>query len=160
MRLCKSKMRWLIASILLIQNLIFNGSVMAVEPDYSKIIKAIAQDIAALKIEFKQLRMFSPAQDADLERLTISYSYRTHQPRHRPGWAGSVPNPNADGVWFYIDFHDRNSMAQIHTQPVTIPLCYGDKRVSFLILEGKKTRSVGERIGAILEKHGVKQCEN
>jgi len=102
--------------------------------------------------------MFSPAACADLERLTITYSYSTHEPQGRPGWAGSVPNPNADGVWFYIDFHDPDSQAQIHTQPVTVPLCFGDKRVSFLILEGKKTKPVGEKIRTILEKHGIKLC--
>jgi hypothetical protein len=156
----KQKIRLVFSITLLIGCLFMNASLTAVEPDYSKIIQAIAQDIAGLKTEFKQLKMFSPATCADLERLTISYGYSTHQPQHRAGWRAGVPNPNEDGVWFYIDLHDPNSQAQIHTQPVTMPLCFGDKRVSFLILEGKKTKSVGGRIGAILRKHGIKTCNN
>ncbi len=160
MKLRKRKIGPGIALFLLVINLIMTCMLMAAEQEYREILQAIALDIAGLKAQFPQLKTFSPAACADLERLAISYSYSTHQPQHRAGWTAGVPNPNPDGVWFYIDFHDRNSMAQIHTQPATVPLCHGDKRVSFLILEGKKTKSVGNRIRTILEKNGVKQCEH
>jgi hypothetical protein len=73
----KQKIRLVFSITLLIGCLFMNASLTAVEPDYSKIIQAIAQDIAGLKTEFKQLKMFSPATCADLERLTISYGYST-----------------------------------------------------------------------------------
>ena len=160
MRFWKWYIRLAVAFILLIGSLFMRGTVMVAEPEYSKIIRAIAQDIEDLKPEFTQLKKFSPAMCVDLKRLTISYEYRTHEPKGRAGWAGSVPNPNPDGVWFFIDIHDPDSQAQIHTQPVSLPLCIGDKRVSFLILEGKKTKSMGEKIRAILRKHGIKPCDN
>ena len=75
------------------------------------------------------------------------------------GWAGGVPNPDSDGIWFYVDLHDADSQAQIHTQPVTANLCLGKKRVSFLILEGEGTNSVAGRIHAILTAHGVTFCK-
>jgi Calcium/calmodulin dependent protein kinase II association domain len=55
---------------------------------------------------------------------------------------GGVPNPDADGVWFFIDFHRPDSQLQIDSQAVVPPYCFGDKLVLFVILEGKKTKSV------------------
>jgi hypothetical protein len=69
-----------------------------------------------------------------------------------------VPNPNDDGVWFYIDFHDPHSTRQIHTQPMIAKYCLGDQRLSFLILEGKKSKPVGGNIWQILQQHGVEPC--
>ena len=109
---------------------------------YEEAIVAIATSIASHKRQFPQLRNFSVAQHCDRKGLTIRYGYKTHRARHRGGWSSGVPNPDRDGVWFYIDFHDPDSMAQIHTQPVVEPLYYGDKKVMFLILEGKDTEKV------------------
>ena len=127
--------------------------------DYWKTLQAIARDIAKLETDFPQLKDFSPAKNTDAQRLALSYGYRTHQAQHRGGWTSEVPNPDDDGIWFYIDFHNPDSQAQIHTQPVVAKLCLADKRVSFLILEGRNTKPVAGRIGNILRSHGVKECD-
>ncbi len=122
-------------------------------------IKAIASDIAGLRTEFPQLHDFSATQNVLFDKLAIDYAYHTH--RHtgpKGGWVAHAPNPDDDGVWLYIDFHDPDSAAQIHTQPATPATCFGEKRATFLILEGKQTKPLGERIKAILDAHGVKPC--
>lgn len=119
------------------------------EYDYAAAIKAIASDIAGLRTDFPQLREFSATQNVLFDRLAVDYAYRTH--RHRGsggGWQAQAPNPDDDGVWLYIDFHDADSRAQIHTQPMAPALCLGDKRVTFLLLEGDRTKPLGERVGA------------
>ena len=122
---------------------------------YGKAILSIGKAIEALKGEYPQLRSFSVRGNANKAGLYITYNFNTHQPAHRAGWAGAVPNPDANGIWFYIDFHDPDSPAQIHTQPVTAPLYFGKKRVSFLILEGNDTKPVSAAISRILNAHGV-----
>lgn len=121
-------------------------------------MKGIARDIANLKASYPQLRDFSVTKNMNASELKVSYGYRTHKPEGRGGWTSQVPNPDEDGIWFYIDFHEVDSTAQIHTQPMTVPVCIGDKRVSFLSLEGTKTRSLGGTIHKILEKHGTYEC--
>jgi hypothetical protein len=69
-----------------------------------------------------------------------------------------VPHPDADGVWFHLNLHDPGSLAQIDTQPASLPICLGAKRVTFLILEGKETKPRGRRIQAILTRHGARRC--
>lgn len=128
--------------------------------DYSKTLQSIAQDIATLKNEFPQLVEFLPTKNAEDERLVISYGYHTHRAEHIGGWTSGVPNPDDDGVWFYIDFHEADSQAQIHTQPMTIDnMCLGAKRASFLMLEGQKTKSLEGPMWTILQNHGVKKCD-
>src|SRR5262249_33793016 len=140
-------------------NCFFTRCAMAqTKQEYSEAIKAIARDIAGLKKEFPQLKDFSPTENIYLENLSVSYQFHTHRATHRGGWTAGVPNPDEDGIWFYIDFHEPNSQAQIHTQPVTPNLCLLDKKVSFLILEGNKTKPIGGRIWSILKSHGVKPC--
>lgn len=122
---------------------------------YVETLRAVAKDIAALRNDFPQLKQFV-ADLADVENLRISYGYRTHTPNHRGGWTSGVPNPDDDGVWFHLDFHDDDSMAQIHTQPV-VPLGrLGKKVVMLLILEGVKTKPLSGRIWEILKKNGVR----
>lgn len=121
-------------------------------------IAAIGKDIAALKAEYPQLTEFSVSKDVQSKELVIRYDYHTHQARHAGGWTAGVPNPDDDGIWFRIDFHDPASNLQIHTQPVLPPYCFEDKKLSFLILEGKKTKLVADAIWTIFLKHGVKYC--
>jgi hypothetical protein len=133
----------------------------ASEYDYAATIKAIASDIAGLKTDFPQLRDFSATQNVLFDKLAIDYAYHTH--RHRGsvgGWQAEAPNPDDDGVWLYIDFHDVDSTAQIHTQPVMPALCFGDKRAAFLLLEGDQMKPLSQRVRAILDAHGVKPCGN
>ena len=123
-----------------------------------KTIAAIGQDVANLKVSFPQLGQFTVSQNVQSERLTIEYSYHTHRSPRAGGWTAGVPNPDDDGVWFFIDFHDPKSTAQIHTQPDYPDNCLEDKKVSFLILEGKDTKRVSGAIWAILRRHGIKRC--
>jgi len=89
----------------------------------------------------------------------ITYAFRTHAPEKHGGWTSGVPNPDDDGIWFFIDFHEASSTAEIHTQPMTgPPMCIGAKRVSFLILEGKATSPAYGAIWKVLRAQGVKDC--
>ena len=127
----------------------------------AKILKGIARDIEKLKSDFPQLRDFSVRKHFKSSQRpvpAIVYSFHTHAPKPTGGWTAGVPNPDRDGVWFYIDLHDPDSTAQIHTQPETMSICLGDKRVSFLSLEGAGTKSLDPAIREILRKHGVHQC--
>ncbi|MBI3552531.1 MAG: hypothetical protein HY077_08425 [Elusimicrobia bacterium] len=148
-----------LAGVLVAGAWLVGGSVMAAEQSYSKILRAVARDIARLRGEFPQLKEFSSTRSVDPEHLTIGYAYHTHEPRRRGGWTAQVPNPDDDGVWLYIDFHEPDSQAQIHTQPMTPDFCLAGKRVSFLILEGSKTKSLQGRIWSILKGRGVRPCE-
>ena len=124
--------------------------------DYRKFIRDVSRKISGLKVKYPQLQEFSVEKNADSERLRITYDFRTHRSERSGGWVSGVPNPDPDGIWFYIDLHDPDSTAQIHTQPFTYPqLAFGDKLVSFLILEGAQTRSVREEILSILKRHGA-----
>jgi len=159
--LSTSKLKWgvtgsAIGLFLIIESGLIGIRTPAAEPDYLKTLKTIAGQIEDLKHEFPQLKDFSKEEHTNVERLTISYGYHTHKPRHRGGWTSGVPNPDDDGVWFYIDFHERDSNAQIHTQPVVRPAVFGGKNASFLILEGKNSRRLESRIWAILESNGVR----
>lgn len=126
--------------------------------DYRRSIEAIAQDIEGLKDSHSQLQNFSVAEHVKTDKHQISYGYRTHTSTGRGGWTSAVPNPDEDGIWFYIDFHDPASTLQIHTQPPVIPYCVGAMRLSFLSLEGPKTKSVEGAIWNILKKHGATRC--
>lgn len=124
--------------------------------DYTEICVDIAKDIELLKGQFPQLKEFESSKNLDKQGCKISYAYRCHWPTQRPGWAGGVPNPDPEGIWFYIGVWDENdpaeSSAQINTQPV-LPLWHiKNRRVTYLILEGEKTSSVGARIFEILKK--------
>lgn len=122
---------------------------------YADAIRSIAAAIERLKPEYPQLAGFSAARNANVDRLTITYDHHTHRARHRGGWTSGVPNPDDDGLWFHLDFHDPSSTAQIHTQPVVPELRYREKRVMFLILEGKATRPVAPALNRILGEHGA-----
>src|SRR5262249_51572008 len=80
-------------------------------------VRASAADIAALAPEFPQLAQFR-ASDQRMDDLRIDYDYRTHRSSIRGGWRAAAPEPDADGIWFAINFHDPDSIAQIDTQPV------------------------------------------
>jgi hypothetical protein len=69
-----------------------------------------------------------------------------------------APEPDGDGLWFAINFHDPDSLAQIDTQPAMPRWCIGEKRVTFLVLEGRNAKPLAGRLWSILTKHGVKDC--
>jgi hypothetical protein len=123
---------------------------------YTRTLMAIAQDIEALGPDYSQLSEFSAETHCDLSALTIGYAYKTHAPEPRPGWAGGVPSPDADGVWFLIDFHPSDSTSQIHTQPLMEPLWIHQLEVSFLMRQGSDTRNLYPALQEILDRHGVR----
>jgi hypothetical protein len=149
------------AGIVLLAVALFANTDMttAAEAGPAHVIQAIGRDIAKLKNRFPQLSQFSVSQHVHPDRLSIDYGYRTHRAEHGGGWTAGVPNPDDDGIWFFIDFHAPDSTAQIHTQPAQLSQsCLGDKRLSFLILEGKSTKSVNGALWRILKQHGVRPC--
>jgi hypothetical protein len=131
-------------------------SPMKVMRSLAEVIEYICVDIEKLKPLYPQLDEFTASKHCDSQQLQISYAFHTHQAEGRGGWTSGVPNPDNDGIWFYIDFHDANSMAQIHTQPVTAPLHFRDKVVSFLILEGADSKPLAAELYKILKTRGVR----
>jgi len=141
--------------------LVWEAPSLADMSEYREFIMKVSEDISKLKQKYPQLVEFSPEWHVDTTNFKISYGYHTHKSHRSGGWASSVPNPDPDGIWFYIDLHDHNSTAQIHTQPVTgADLRVGDKRVAFLILEGTKTESIAGEISSILKRYGAKSIEH
>ncbi len=129
---------------------------MADESKYHEFIKITSEEITMLKKTYPQLKEFSIDEHVDIENLKIDYSYHTHESDRGVGWTSGVPNPYLDGVWFYIDLHDKNSTAQIHTQPVTgISFIFGNKNICFLILEGSETKSISDDILSIFKRNGA-----
>ena len=120
-------------------------------------MERIAAAIEQAKGAYPQLAGFSAKEHFDRQELVISYGYKTHRSKRRGGWASGVPNPDPDGVWFYVDFHDPDSQAQIHTQPWVEDLRYRDKKVMVLILEGSRTKSFALKLHQILLQHGVRR---
>ena len=120
-----------------------------------QLLSRIAEGIEGLRGEFPQLAEFKISDHCDADRLVISYAYRTRHSKFRGGWSSGVPNPDADGLWFYIDVHDPSSTAQIHTQPVVPRYRYEDKEVMLLMLEGAETKPLAGAVVQILLDHGV-----
>ena len=152
-----ARLHWGILVAALLALLLYGEPGVADDLKYRRFIEGVTEDISKLKLQFPQLQEFSPARNADTAELKISYGYRTHRAQQAGGWTSGVPNPDPDGIWFYIDLHHPDSNAQIHTQPVTgYNLKVGDKTVSFLILEGKATTPVAGEISKILSRRGAK----
>jgi hypothetical protein len=128
---------------------------------YMKICEKIAKDIELLKLkeEYPQLKNFSLKHNLNKEACKINYEYKCHLSNKYGGWTSQVPNPDTDGIWFYISLWDESdpieSYSQINTQPI-IPKWYiRSRRVTYLILEGEKTKSIDKEILKILKKHGL-----
>lgn len=136
---------------------VFPGFAAAADSAAARIIEEIGREIEKLKTTFPQLEEFSGAH-VNVDRLTISYSHRTHEPERSGGWTSGVPHPDPAGIWFHIDLHDASSTAELHTQPMSAPVCLGDWKVTFLIREGSETNSVYAAIWKILADHGVEEC--
>ena len=118
---------------------------------------AIAEDIEKLGHNFRQLADF----DATTARTGchIDYARHTHRAAQTGGWSAGVPAPDPDGIWFHIGIWDPNdpaeAMSQINTQPDVPPRWIGDRKVTFLILEGNDVTPVASVITAVLRRHGL-----
>lgn len=130
-------------------------TVVAHAEDHRQALLAIARDIEGLRDRYPQLAGFSATASCDPERLVITYQHRVGPPGGRGGWVAGLPQPEPDGIWLYLDFHDRGSTAQIHTQPVVPERRRGDKRVMVLLVEGARARSLAPALEDILRRHGV-----
>ena len=129
---------------------------MADESKYCEFIKNISKEIEILKDKYPQLKKFSTNRHVDIKNLKVDYSYHTHEPERTGGWTSGVPNPDSDGIWLYIDLHDKESTAQIHTQPLTgISIKFDDKNICFLILQGSETKSISGEIMSIFKRNGA-----
>lgn len=127
------------------------------ESKYHAFMRTVSEEITTLKKTYPQLKEFSQDKHADMEKLKIDFSYHTYEPERAGGWTSGVPNPYPDGVWLYIDLHDKDSTAQIHTQPISgMSLVFGDKTICFLILEGSATDSISGEMISIFERNGAK----
>jgi hypothetical protein len=116
--------------------------------------RAIASDLETLTRQFPQLANYRAV---DQEDCHVSYKHKTHRSTARGGWSAGVPHPDDDGIFLYIGIWDPNGsdMRQIDTQPFTGDRWIGDRRVTYLILEGKKVTSADAAITKILERHGM-----
>lgn len=125
----------------------------------ARAIAAIAADIEAMRPGYPQLSEFVAERNTEPARMTISYGAHTHAPRPSGGWTAGVPEPDEDGVWFSIDLHDPRSTLELHTQPMVGERhCFRGLELSFLLREGRATRSLNAPLWGILKKHGVRAC--
>jgi len=119
--------------------------------------RAIARDLDVLTRQYPQLADYRAV---DWKACKIHYAYRTHRATTRGGWSSGVPHPDDDGIWFYLGIWDpadpTEASAQIHTQPVTADWWIGERRVTFLILEGKGTTRASGAIVDVLRRHGLR----
>jgi hypothetical protein len=125
--------------------------------DYTALCHAIAGDIELLRRQYPQLAEYR-AVDALRRDCTIDFGWHTHRAAQTGGWSAGVPTPDADGIWFYIGIYDPNgpdAQSQINTQPVVPNWWLGDRKVTFLLLEGAHTHSVASELHAILEHRGM-----
>ena len=129
------------------------------QADGETIIGQIARSIELVKPEYPQLAKFSYDLHYDPETLTIQYGNNTHRSQHQGGWSAGVPNPDEDGIWFYIDLHDPDSTRQIHTQPIVARYRYHDMEVMFLILQGETTTEIRMAIDEIFASFGVERVK-
>lgn len=136
--------------------LVMSSSARAEEMNYAQIITEIGRDLAALAQDHPLLQDFSCTKHVHPESLRIDYAFRTHSTPWKKGWLGGVPNPDPDGIWLYIDFHDPDSKAQIHTQPLVPRAPIGTKEVILLLLQGENTPPLESRIRDILDAHGIR----
>jgi hypothetical protein len=128
------------------------GAARGEHVSHEKFIESVAEGIAKLKEAYPQLAGFSREKNVDAGELKISYSFRARRAASGAGWRAGVPKPGPDGLWLYIDLHDPESMAQLHTQPSVKKLGRVDgKDVAFLIREGSATKKVAGAISALLE---------
>ena len=136
-----------------------NGSVSLPPPEpdaaLAEAIRSIGRDIAGLKPAYPQLAEFDAERNVHAASLLISYNHKTHRATVPGGWRAQVPNPDPDGVWFHIDFHPADSRSQLHTQPFTGRFVFRDQNVSYLMLEGTRTKSLHTAIWNILRQNGV-----
>jgi len=132
---------------------LFSGLSWAAGDEHRQALRAIAGEIEILKMEYPQLAEFYAAKYINLEQCYIEYSYHTHPAANKGGWAGKVPNPNDDGIWFFIDFHDPASDRQIHRQPLVSTVALAGDQVAFmLMLEGRATRKIEGKIWSIIKQ--------
>jgi hypothetical protein len=127
--------------------------------DYPTECKRIADELEVLDRQFPQMADYRSV-DAHHD-CRLSYEHHTHRSRRAGGWSAEVPNPDPDGVWFHIGLWDpndpREANAQINTQPMLPDWWIGERRVTFLILEGEHTKSVADAIIAVLKRHHLRE---
>jgi hypothetical protein len=121
---------------------------------------AIASDIELLRARFPQLVEYRTA--AAMHRdCVIEYGWHIGRPTGRGGgWTAQVPDPERDGVWFYVGLYDPNGPEandQINSQPI-MPADWriGARKVTLLVVEGADTHGIGAAVIEVLRRHGMR----
>ncbi|MBI5528684.1 MAG: PKD domain-containing protein [Deltaproteobacteria bacterium] len=118
-----------------------------VRPECARIVEDIAREIERLKPEHPKLEKFSVAEAVRPARCEISYSHKTHRSTTRAGWTAGFPEPDPDGIAFYVHLYNKEEQAgQIDTQPVMPPWHIGEWKVTFLVREGEKAPRAADLI--------------
>lgn len=153
------RMGWKLPGVLCAALALLGAAAPGATPKDIRVVQRMAEGIAALKHAYPQLADFDPRVHAHPNALRIDYAYHTHAPAPGAGWTAGVPHPDDDGVWFHLDLHAPDSTLQLHTQPMQArPLCLGRWRVSLLVLDGARTRSLAGALGALLRNAGAAPC--
>ncbi|MEO8554116.1 MAG: hypothetical protein ABI678_29275 [Kofleriaceae bacterium] len=127
-------------------------------PDAPTACASIAEDLETLRPQFPALREYRGS-TAERRDCYISYGWHTHRSQGGAGWAAGVPNPDPDGVWFYIGIYDpagAEARSQINSQPMTPDWRLGSRKVTFLVLEGEQASGLGAAILDVLSHHGMR----
>jgi hypothetical protein len=128
-----------------------------ITPTFPATCAAIAADLETLRPQFPALVEYR-GDTAQKHACWIEYGWHTHRSTGTGGWTSGVPNPDRDGVWFYIGIYDPNgpeASSQINTQPMTPNWWLGDRKVMVLFLAGDDVHGLGEQVMVVLTKHGL-----
>src|SRR5262245_38096661 len=106
---------WKMISLMLASGQLFGGTIMTNNKEVGKTLLAIADDIEKLKREYPQLKSFSPSRNLipGPDRPALEYKFHTRQPLGQEAWRVRIPQPKEDGVWFYINIHNPDSLEPI-----------------------------------------------
>lgn len=103
----------------------------------------IARDLIALRRRYRALAsMRAVVEDGE---CTFSLAYHVGAPAGGAGYAGGIPVPQDDGVWFHLELYDPtgpNAMSQVNSQPVLPPWWIGARRVTWLARSGARATVV------------------
>jgi hypothetical protein len=125
--------------------------------DWPAACRDIADAIERIRTQYPQLVEFR-ANTAQMRDCSIGYEFHTHAPTKRGGWTSATPEPDPDGIWFYIGIYDPagpDATLQIHTQPFVANWWIGERKVMFLVKEGAQTKRAGEQLLQILQRNGM-----
>jgi hypothetical protein len=115
---------------------------------------AVAKDFERLGASVPALREFDAERDVDLEWLRITYSYKAPWVSVPVGIKTERrPVPEADGLWLYIDFHERVEEGERNTQVFRGHYRHLGRRVLVVLKTGEHAHAVRDALWRVLAKH-------